>query len=175
MIVYIRHANDKEHNPQYLHDTHITDSGKKDARKATAKLVKKYGFPDKIYYSPFLRCKETLEAMISELRFIQTGVNKKCCVKCYKGVELIIDNDLSRCFNYDKNKPSVSPKTLKNHVPIKETDVDLHSRIDNHIKNVDRTKNVWCLTHAIIYKKIAKKLNIVTPDKIEFLDHFVYK
>lgn len=180
MIIYIRHANDEESNPKYKHDTHITREGKKQIVKFIHKLVKKYGYPDRIYFSPFQRCKETVMEMINEIIFMKTGSYPKHCLKCYSyNIELIKDSNLSRYFTKkDRNKPSVSRKTLKCKVPVNESHSDFHERIEKHIMTVKNNNNnevIWCITHAIVFKKIGKKLNVKTQDHIKFLDHFVYK
>ncbi len=72
MIIYIRHANDKESNPQYKHDTHINKNCKDDIIQLTHDLIQKYGYPDTIHFSPFMRCKETISVMLNELSYIKT-------------------------------------------------------------------------------------------------------
>jgi len=182
MIIYIRHANDEESNPKYKHDTHITEKGKKEITKFIHKLVKKYGYPDKIYFSPFQRCKETVTEMINEIVFIKTGKYPNCCLKCYSHeIELIEDHHLSRYFSKkDMKKPSVAPKTLKHKIPMDESHNEFHERLEKHITKVkkdvkENNEIIWCITHAITFKKIGKKLHVNTADHIKFLDHFVYK
>lgn len=177
MIIYIRHANDEEHNPDFKHDPHITKKGKRKIIKLTHKLIKKYGFPDKIFFSPFQRCTETAMTMINEIVFMQTGKRKNYCIKCYSyNIQMRTDNTLSRYFtDKDKLSPSVSPKTMKNKIPIYESKDKFSKRVHKHVSNIKNMEHnvTWCITHAITYKKIAKHFNISTPHRIDFLDHYV--
>jgi len=188
MIIYLRHANDSDDNDKknrhnYKHDNHITKKGKEDAKEMTHKLIEKYGYPTKIYYSPFLRCRETLTVMMKELLYKKTGYIHDFCLHCtsvndYDNiVNLVCDSNLSRYFTKsDRKKPRVSKSTLRFGIPIHEKKTGLYERLDNHIKFIkkeDSKETIWCITHAVIYKKIADKFKIETPDHIEFLEYFI--
>ena len=185
MIIYLRHANDSQKRSRYKHDNHINKKGKLEAKEMTHKLIDKYGYPTKIYYSPFLRCRETLTVMVNELLYKKKGQKIHFCLKCGKAdiknidinLDLVCDPDLSRYFvKDDRKKPSVSSSTLKFEVPIYEKKEGLIKRLDNHVESIKKEDKgvIWCITHAIIYKKIAQRLDIVTPESIDFLDHYVY-
>ncbi|ARF09444.1 broad specificity phosphatase PhoE [Indivirus ILV1] len=160
MIVYIRHANDDGHNTKYKHDPHITKEGIHNTKKIVKELIYKYGYPKEIYYSPFRRCIETMKIIMQKLK------NKK--------IRLVCDTNLSRYFTEsDKKKPRVSSKTLKYKIPIYENKKEFHQRIDNHLtKMAKKSNNVWCITHALVYKNISEKLKIHTNPRIDFLEHF---
>ena len=183
MIIYMRHADDAEKKPHYKHDTRISSKGMEATKKIAKELVDKYGYPSKIYFSPFRRCTETVMVLLNELFLIKTGKLTNYCLKCYDNtkndIKLIADNDIARYFSWsERMRPSVSSRTLKFNVPMNEEKCDVEKRIDNHIeaiKNESDNGIIWCITHAIIYKKIAKKLDIETPDHIGFLDHYVYE
>ena len=180
MIIYLRHANDNQHRPKHKHDNNISKKGKKDAQEMAHKLIKKYGYPTRIYFSPFQRCKETVKKMMNELVSMQSPDNKHFCFGCYEGsIKLINDSRLSRYFTTsDKKKPSVSSKTLKHKIPIYESKDDFDKRISNQveeIKNIDENEIIWCITHAYTFKRIANKLNIDTTSHIKFLQYFVYE
>lgn len=184
MIIYLRHADDNQHHSKHKHDNHISKKGKLDAKEIVYKLIEQYGYPNKIYYSPFLRCRETVTIMMNELLNVRTGYNNDFCLKCTPEneyihiVELICDLTLSRYFTKkDRKRPSISASTLKYGVPIYEKKEGLSKRLDLHIESirkVDSNSIIWCITHAVTYKKIAEKLNIKTPDHIEFLEYYSY-
>ena len=67
MIIYIRHAHDNEKHAKHKHDHRLTKKGKYQAKKLIHPLIEKYGYPTKIYFSPFIRCRETVSKMIGEL------------------------------------------------------------------------------------------------------------
>ena len=189
MIIYIRHANDNEKYPKHKHDNKITKKGKYDAKKISHKLVEQYGYPTKIYFSPFQRCRQTVAAIVSELYLKKTGIKKHFCFKCANdekevpnkiNIELICDSRLSRYFtSSDRKKPSVSSSTLKLGVPINEKKNGLIQRIDNYVESIKKEdhKNevIWCITHGIIYKKIASRLGQTTNNSINFLEYFAYE
>lgn len=179
MIIYIRHANDDTKSSKYKNDPHITKDGKKAIGKVVKKLTKKYGYPDEIRFSPFRRCRETIMEMVNQIVLLQTGENPDYCFKCYDyDIKLTQDIGLSRYFtSAERKNPQVSSKTLKRKIPINESHDTFHKRLETQIVNAKRSKKkvVWCITHAVTYKKIGLKLQVSTPDHIEFLEYFVYK
>lgn len=164
VIIYIRHTHDKL--SKYKHDNNITKYGKRQAIKMAKKLIKLYGIPKIIYSSPFQRCIETSRRMLYQIQ------------KRDDETRLIYDSKLSRYFTkLEKLNPSVNPKTLKFNIPIYETKTEFHKRLDKHVKQIRKNKNtvIWCITHAYVYKQIAKRLHVKVPNRIEFLDYFVLK
>ena len=190
MIIYIRHGHDNESHPKHRHDNRLTKKGKEKARKIIYPLIENYGYPTKIYFSPFIRCRETVAKMLSELYINKFGKKGHFCFNCFEkddtnkllkdlNIELICDSRLSRYFTKtDRKKPSVSSNTLKLEPPIHEGKAGLIKRINKYVESITqlhKTDEVaWCITHGIIYKKIASELNINTPDSIGFLEHFVF-
>ena len=171
MVVYIRHADDNNKHTKHKHDPHITKRGMHNVKKTTKELISKYGCPDTIYVSPFRRCVDTVKIMVNEINNINNN-NK---------INVICDVNLSRYFSKsDKKHPRVSKTTLDYNVPIYETKREFHKRINNHINETVKTEKshneniVWCITHALVYKNIAKKLHVSTNDRIDFLEYFSY-
>jgi broad specificity phosphatase PhoE len=191
MIIYIRHANDnqKHKHSKHKHDHKITKRGKYSAKKMIHELTEKYGYPTKIYFSPFVRCRETVAAFVSELYLKKTGEKKHFCFKCADdekdvsnkiNIELVCDSRLSRYFTRsNRKKPSVASSTLKLGVPIYEKKHGLIQRMDNYVESIKKEDHsndvIWCVTHGIIYKKIASRLGIMTADRIDFLKYFAYE
>ena len=164
MVVYIRHANDDSHKTKHIHDPHITRNGVSLIKLKLKELIKKYGYPKEIHYSPFRRCIDTMRIIIHELKKNTDTEN----------IKLIPDTNLSRYFNKkEKKKPKVSKKTLGYGIPINESKYAFYKRVSlnaNNMKNTDNT--VWCITHAIVYKTVAKSYNVFTNDHIDFFESF---
>lgn len=169
MIIYMRHGNDNEKEPEYKQDNCITEKGVKDIQKFVKKMVKKYGYPKTILFSPFQRCTQTAGVIMTELIRLQTGDATDYCLKK--------DIGLSRIFtSEDKENLSVSPDTMKMGINAFETDADVNKRIKKHYKNTSKYNYpIWCITHALIYKRLAVKLNIEVPEHIEFLEYYVHQ
>lgn len=166
MVVYIRHANDDNHKTKYKHDPHITKHGISAIKDKVQELIIKYGYPKEIYFSPFRRCIETMRIIVHEL--------KKDKKSHYKNINLYCDVTLSRYFSKkEQKKPKVSKKTLEYNIPIKENKYEFHRRVKENANDMKKYGNdIWCITHALVYKNVARELNIVTNDHIDFLESF---
>jgi len=64
-IIYIRHGKDRKGS--HKHDEKLTKEGKKEVEIFTEKLVREYGIPDIIYYSPFHRTRHTAKYMLRKI------------------------------------------------------------------------------------------------------------
>lgn len=166
MVVYIRHADDNDHKTKYKHDPHITQKGIFKAKIIIHELISKYGYPTEIYFSPFRRCIDTMKVMMHELKKIKNAKSKN--------IKLYCDISLSRYFTKkDKENPSISKQTLSYNIPIYENKKEFHKRVKSHVSDMSKSpNNIWCITHALVYKNIAKRLNVYTNNRIEFLDYF---
>ncbi len=157
MHIYMRHGND-EKKSNYKHDKSLNSSSQYEQNiiEKTKELIKLYGYPDKIYCSPFRRARETVHIMRQLLN-----------------VEIIIDPRLSRFFNEkEKSKPSVRRKTLQYNPPIHETKEQFKQRVKNVEKMIHKQScNIWCITHYLVIKRISKKYNKPIPNKMPFLWH----
>lgn len=165
-IIYIRHGNDNDSDPSYSHDPKITRNGKKKARRVAFELVEKYGCPDVILCSPFQRTIQTAKMM------------KKMCG--YK-TTIYIDSHLSRYFcSREKADPQIDPSTEKYDTPIYESWNDFEGRVDKHLKMIkhngyitNNSKMVWCITHALVYKRVSRTYGVEIPIYIPFMDYFL--
>ena len=164
MLIILRHAHDNSHS-HHKHDNRITEEGIKQSRKRAKRLVKRYGPPKRIYFSPFRRTRETIHSMEPVLKFYE--------------LELIQHNCLSRYFSKkEKKAPSIDASTAQWDVPIHESWEDFNNRVDefivqmqtsNYINNEEVT---WCIVHALVYKRISEKFGVEIPAHIPFLDYF---
>src|SRR5579872_517311 len=120
MIIYIRHTNDEVTDPTHRHDHGVTDDGLRKAKRKARFLIKKYGRPETVFYSPFKRSVETMKAMVSQMG--------KHPVMVYR------DPHLSRYFSKkEKRDPSIAPETKEAHPPIQETWKRFERRVDRHL------------------------------------------
>lgn len=171
MIIYIRHSKDNDPETTFKHDNKITKTGKKMAEEKGKRLIEKYGYPEIIHCSPMRRARQTLEKLISSFP-----------EEIRKNIKIYIDPNLSRRFNESEYKRTdLDPKTEKYSPPVVETDKEFKKRIKEHIKYMKENnykyngKTYWCITHAIVFKKIAKYNNIKVSDHIDFLQTFKLK
>jgi broad specificity phosphatase PhoE len=172
MLMYIRHSDDDRSPKTYKHDKSIDDLGKKRTKSQTRKWLRKYGVPDVLFCSPFRRTFETAK-IIRDTCYHSTGVK----------VPLYIDPNLSRYFcSSEQENPSVNPKTYEYDIPIYECKFSFQERIEKHLDFVNvyhknpKIENIWCITHALVYKHVAKLYNIRIPTTIPFLHAFtLYK
>lgn len=165
-VIFIRHGDDNDDDPTYTHDPKITDNGKKKARSTSFELVQKYGSPKIIFCSPFRRTIQTAKMM-----------KKMCGAK----TKIYIDKNLSRYFcAREKVNPQIGPGTGKYDTPIYESWKGFEYRVDKHLemikKNYFNQKDevIWCITHALVYKHVARTYTITIPSYIPFMHYFVF-
>jgi hypothetical protein len=84
---------------------------------------------------------------------------------------------LSRYFgSRDRLNPDICPTTGKYDIPIEEGREGFKRRVREHIQSTEKYNSdevIWCITHAIVYKRIARHHGIPCPHRIDFLSHFV--
>jgi len=172
VTIIIRHANDEQDNFLHKHDKEITKRGKKDAKRIGKKLIKKYGTPDIIYCSPFMRTRQTLKYM---LKYMLKHDNIQ--------PNVIIDKRLST--TKEKKNPSVFSQTKKKHIPIKETHKMFKQRCDSFLRDIKKDTNnddhyeynnnkkkvSWIITHVKVLKRICEKSHVIIPNHVSFLEH----
>ncbi len=162
MHIYIRHGNDDKIG-KYVHDLSLQSDYNDDIIKKTKKLIYKYGYPSKIYCSPFKRVRETVTIM---LEYIKS-----------KGryVDIYIEPSLSRYFtSKEKKYPKVRKTTLKYDPPIYEDWDQFKKRVDKIEHKINSNNDiVWCITHYLVIKRITKNNNIDIPNYMPFLWHTI--
>jgi len=162
VLIYIRHSHDDYGEATHRHDHRITSMGKEKAKEVGQQLIVQYGMPNLIYCSPFKRTKQTL-------RYMLYAYEKADLIN----VKVKYDNNLSRYFNSkEQEDPSVFPET--NGVPIVENKKQFQARVNNHIRDAaGATGVVWCITHALVFKRIAKYHEVNIPEHIPFMEYFI--
>jgi broad specificity phosphatase PhoE len=168
MIIYIRHGDDSDSDPTYAHDPRLTINGRREAKKKAFSLVKRYGSPLLILCSPFRRTIQTAKMM-----------KKMCGSK----TEIFIDPNLSRYFcTREKCDPDMHYGTESYNAPIYERWSGFENRINKHINMIekkrfryDNSATVWCITHALVYKHVARTYQVNIPSYIPFMHHFTLR
>jgi len=162
MLIYLRHGHDEYEDATYNHDNQITNQGRKGARILAKKLFRKYGQPTLILCSPFRRTLQTLSEMV---KILPTVPQVEHCPH------------LSRYFgSKDRLNPDICPTTDKYDIPIEEGREGFKRRVREHILITEQYASdqvIWCITHAIVYKRVARHYGIPCPRRIDFLSHFV--
>lgn len=177
VVVYMRHGHDEYTEVTHRHDHRLTGTGWREAKAKARELVKRYGWPTKIYCSPFLRTKSTVMAMNKVLKAMRKDPNSPHYGK--PKPDLRYDRRLSRRFSRDEqDDPSMFPETAKHQIPVVEDWNEFLGRIKRHVDSMRNrnyyrsSKVVWCVTHAIVYKRIAHLRGRKEPRRIDFLRSF---
>lgn len=163
-MIYVRHGDDENLDAAYPNDPSLVESSYWSIKRLTRRLLLKFGRPDAIYVSPMRRTWETALIMEEVL---------------HRKVPLILDCHLSRFFTRSqRDLKTIRPDTLKRKVPIDESKKQFRSRIDRHIEHLFpcysvRRPLVWCITHALVMKRIAKKVGVALKGRFDFLETFV--
>lgn len=163
-MIYIRHGDDSKPDPIYPNDPSLIKESCRSIKKLTWELIQKFGRPDAIYVSPMRRAWET--ALVMEKIFHQQ-------------VPLLIDPHLSRYFTRsERNHNAVRSDTLKRKAPVYESKQKFESRIGQHVDHLSpcystRRPLVWCVTHALVLKRIGKIIGLKLKDHFEFLETFI--
>ena len=163
MLIYIRHGHDEYDDATYNHDNRITDKGRSEARQLARKLVRKHGPPHKIYCSPFRRTVDTLAEMARSLDRIP---------------EIVYSPELSRYFSpSDRSAPDIAPETGEFRVPVNEGRDGFLARVEKHVEAMRRhqrsRKVVWCITHALVFKRVSRLHSVPCSHRVDFLQNFV--
>ena len=163
MLIIIRHSDDESDGCTDNHDCQLATNGKHLARKVGRKLIKEHGLPDIIFVSPFLR---TLQTM----RYMLDGLDTS-------SIKIVEDVRLSRYFfDRDKANPIISPKTKSKNIPIDETYREFKARVRDFIEDMNyHNKNVWVITHVVVYKQICRHYQHDVHGHIPFMTHKKFK
>lgn len=166
----LRHGYD-EHGTEYpgpRHDHNLNPRYTTLHRRMIRRLLTRYGPPDIIIYSPFLRTRQTAYLIIEVIREKYPS---------HPG-SLIIDNRIARYFNgAEQLDPSIASATDHYDPPLRESKTAFTARIHEYVDHDNshyRDNTVWTITHALVYKRIARYVNVEVPATIPFLDHFPY-
>jgi len=186
VILYIRHGHDAEedevrycsehgrpvHKPR--HDPYLSRRAQQEAAALARALIQRHGHPTTVYCSPFLRTRETLRWMSSAFE---------------RPVRVVIEPRLSRFFARDERRnPSMAPSTWNARPPVAESKQAFRRRVIEHYEEVvhnqsgggrmdtkaksGRYRVVWCITHALPMRTVAKRVNRRLSKTIPFFGWF---
>jgi broad specificity phosphatase PhoE len=179
VLIWIRHAeklynnekgppNSKQHDPGIILDEetmiHIDT--------LVEELIKKYGKPNRIITSPFLRTRQTSK-LITEV------LNVKYKIDVNIDTDIKIAEYLGFCNKDGKyNYADLEEETIQyfpSKVSLNENLISLHIRVENHINELYNSKeNIWILTHGIVMCKIYEKLFNGKLRRPEPLSYFAF-
>jgi len=151
MRLYFRHAEKayaNGHNTDYKYDPPLKDSAYEDIKRYAAYLLKLYGAPTAIICSPYLRTRQTAEAL-------------NACLD--EGVQIYYDPLLSEYLGHHRDKElDVYPETKIYNPPHPETWKDLEKRSIDHynsFSHYDECPEVfWFVTHGTVLSCISKHI-----------------
>ena len=160
-MLYIRHG-EKEYkngsNMEFSLDPDLTENGRIKSTEKFRTLALKYGAPDLIISSPYLRTRTTAviaQAMILEITGLDVKIKHDRIIgECLKNQ---VGKDLTICLR---------PETLI-HNPIRpENDKQYHGRMCAHARTAQ--SNIWYVTHGYNISKVAsiRKHKIKYPDEL---------
>jgi broad specificity phosphatase PhoE len=165
-FIWIRHAEKQYNNnkaPQgyHNHDSPIKEDCIYTIYDKVEFLVKEYGFPTHIVYSPFLRTRETKDHMLVKLKEID---NTK-----WSNINVDYDTDISEFLGFQKpigGNADIEKETqekFEDKILLGESFKKLNYRVKNHLEKLKIYENkedkcVWIITHGIIINNIYHNL-----------------
>lgn len=175
--IWIRHAEKKYNNGWptdggRLHDSPIADDSQIsiDIENMVKDLVEKYGVPDKIITSPFLRTRQTTLLIKQSIKSLYD-----------RDINIEYSTDIGEFLGFCKNKNEEADLDIETKKYYKEPYIigerikALYERLVYHIKKINRTENnVWLVTHGMIISKIHAIFNTVEPTRPKPLDYILY-
>jgi len=173
VILWIRHAEKLYNNGKgpigsKQHDPGIIDGESVKIKSLTNRLIKIFGYPDKIICSPYLRTRQTYN-------YIQEQIGNN--------IDCIYDENVGEYLGFcRKNKFFIIPeledetkKYIQKSLLFNETLYDLNRRVLNHIEEISsENKNVWIITHGIFMSKVYECL-FNEEYRPETLDYFIFE
>jgi broad specificity phosphatase PhoE len=173
-IVWLRHAeksytNGRAPKGEKQHDPPITND-LNPIYNLIDELIVKYGYPDKIITSPFLRTRQTTNVIKKRLQIRYNKIptiETSCLIREYLG--------------FCKNKTdyadidSETEKYLGSPIKLEETIDNLQYRIQSHINSLfTESNNIWVITHGIVMSYIYKNIAGEEPERPKPLDYIFY-
>lgn len=163
-MLYIRHADKLYKNSkssEFPLDPGITVDGKNKAKERFKVLLSKYGIPERIISSPYLRARQTAQIAQNVI---------------YESTEQLIpifyDSNIGEYLGHQKNinlKLGLRPETLNlNPIP-HESWRQYKNRIYKYSKSLKLLNNEWFISHGLIIQSIAyfNNYKIKYPSELE--------
>lgn len=167
-LIWIRHGEKRFRNGRgepgyYRHDPPLKYYNDPKIQIVGHSIFIRFGIPNKIVCSPFLRTRETAERL------------KKFFLDNYdKNIDISVDTNIGEFLGWIKPpglKAHVTKETSKYIEPIlgieKVKDVEERSKV--HVDNIDKTNNILIVTHGIVIEYIHKHLTGRKINKIKEL------
>lgn len=156
-MIYIRHGEKKYSNRKsktYPLDPELTEIGKKQVENKLIMLLDKYGIPEKILTSPFLRTRET--ASIAQLMILK---EKKVFVP------IVVEPQIGEYLGNQKNVcllNEVRPDTYLYRPIASETLTKFSERVGTHVETTmsENDGMIWHVTHGLFIQKVCKFYNV---------------
>ena len=160
MLLYLRHGDDRG-NDVYRHDRPLNDRGRHEASKEARRLIKKYGYPHRIFVSPFRRARDTLIAMTPHFDH---------------PVEIHQDPRIAQHLSSKQQRdPHIGPET-RAAITIREDKETFHHRISAHVREMrawSASGMVWSITHQAVIEAVAPHFGKKISKSLDFLGHIV--
>lgn len=173
-FIWIRHAEKKFSNGWGTNTDHQHDPGIVEdvapINNLVDSLVDRYGMPDKIVCSPFLRTRQT-----------SVAIRNRLAQRYNKQVRMIINNDVKEYLGFCKTNSyaDLDPETegyLGGKVRTRESLESLQDRVNAHLHRImNYETNVWVITHGIVISHIYKALYEEVPERPKPLNYVVFK
>lgn len=168
LFVFIRHAQklyDNGKSETYPFDPSLTSKGIEKSYEVAAELIEKFGQPDLILCSPYLRTRQTAEIFASQ---------------CQSSTQIMIDRDLSEFLGNQESLSinDVLPETWENSPYPPETMQQFQTRVRRFYNSVKRDANsglVFVITHGIFLNTIARIRNKQIKKRFGYLEHYYIK
>ena len=167
-LIWIRHGEKKFPNgkgsPGYFkHDPPLKDNCDDKIRILGFSIFVKFGIPEKIICSPFLRTRETAHML---QKFFE--------VEYQSSIPISVDNNITEFLGWIRpigDKADVSKETSKYIEPILgvEKVKDVEERSKTHVNTIKRNINTLIITHGIVIEFINKHLTGEKLNKVKEL------
>lgn len=179
MLIWIRHApkeyaNGKGPVGSKQYDSPIDSSFDTmlDIELMVDEIVTKYGKPNIIITSPFLRTRQT---SLYVREYIKDKYDTDVNVETNKD----ISEYLGFCRRGENGSDSVHPETFLNmdkNIRFDESQVELRNRVKNHLESLRQHKGcIWIVTHGIVMSRIYEILFGEKLYRPQTLDYFAYE
>lgn len=164
MRIYIRHGQKLYRNgraEKYKFDPGLTYKGQQQSIRTARHLVERFGPPDQIICSPYLRTRDTAKNMSKVL---------------VKDCPISIDKNLSEYLgNHKQHDLDVTETTKSYNPPHPESFLELKDRVKHHnleiMKQNIKHKIIWIVTHGLIIKELATLNNLKRPKHVRNLGY----
>jgi broad specificity phosphatase PhoE len=180
IYIYIRHARKKYKNGKSncgsQHDPPIELLFIEEIKKTSMNLIEKYGVPDKILLSPYLRIRQTANILVSEFPIkepLYKNIFYDFNISEYLGHQkgfIDLSPQTKEFFDIDKfPQPGESLKQLKDRVCEHLKDMNIQ---DNNDNNISQYNSIWIVTHGLVIKTLYDVICTFSKCKSQKFDKY---